>query len=322
MATKKTKTDDLKDEIKANASKVWLAGLGALATAEEEGGKLFRGLVKKGEQYEKKGKSQLDRLKDQVETLARLMNKGGWRWTYGGNPAGRDAGPEAAAEVRRLRETYKFTPTLGGLPNSYQRGEGWFDQKVMRDKFPDAIAHTVATHDHHIKIMHESRSSTNLLRRYSETRRPHPLPDQDVVAAIRQERELLADIRDLSDFVIDTSEHTVHTLRDAIKDRFSEKGSAKELNVTISSFGFRNGLPRGLDMLFDVRFLPNPHFVPELRSFTEGQGGRMRERRAHSCDSADDHRHDQGRGDTLLFQHQLAEYRCAQHEEETSTKAQ
>src|SRR5262249_51008527 len=92
-----------------------------------------------------------------------------------------------------------------------------------------------------------------LLRRYSETRRPHPLPDQDVVAAIRQERELLSGIRDLSDFVIDTSEHTVHTLRDAIEDQFAEEGNAHELNVTISSFGFRHGLPRGLDMLFDVR---------------------------------------------------------------------
>ncbi len=107
-----------------------------------------------------------------------------------------------------------------------------------------------------------------LMRRYSETRRPHPLPDQDVVVSIRQERELLSEIHDLSDFVIDTSEHTVHTLRDEIKDRFCEKGGAKELNVTISSFGFRHGLPRGLDMLFDVRFLPNPHFVPELRQFT------------------------------------------------------
>jgi UPF0042 nucleotide-binding protein len=107
-----------------------------------------------------------------------------------------------------------------------------------------------------------------LLRRYSETRRPHPLPDQDVVAAIRQERELLSEIRDLSDFVVDTSEHTVHTLRDVIKDRFCEKGGAKELSVTLLSFGFRHGLPRGLDMLFDVRFLPNPHFVPQLRPFT------------------------------------------------------
>jgi UPF0042 nucleotide-binding protein len=107
-----------------------------------------------------------------------------------------------------------------------------------------------------------------LLRRYSETRRPHPIPERDVVGAIKQERELLSEIRDLSDMVIDTSEHTVHTLRAAIKEGFGEKTAAGELNVTISSFGFRHGLPRGLDMLFDVRFLPNPHFIPELRQFT------------------------------------------------------
>jgi RNase adapter protein RapZ len=107
-----------------------------------------------------------------------------------------------------------------------------------------------------------------LLRRYSETRRPHPLPDQNVLEAIRQERELLSGIRELADHVVDTSEHTVHTLRDVIKDRFAEKGGAHELNVTISSFGFRHGSPRGLDMLFDVRFLPNPHFVPELKPLT------------------------------------------------------
>ena len=107
-----------------------------------------------------------------------------------------------------------------------------------------------------------------LLRRYSETRRPHPLPDQNVLQAIRQERELLSEIRDLADYVIDTSEHTVHTLRDVIKDHFAEKGGAHELNVTISSFGFRHGSPRGLDMMFDVRFLPNPHFIAELRPLT------------------------------------------------------
>ena len=107
-----------------------------------------------------------------------------------------------------------------------------------------------------------------LLRRYSETRRPHPLPEEDMVAAVRHERELLSEIRDLADIVIDTSEHNVHTLRNVIKERFADKSSAPEMNVTISSFGFKHGPPRGLDMLFDVRFLPNPHFVPELRPFT------------------------------------------------------
>ena len=82
MATKsRTPAADLKDEVKANASKVWLAGLGALATAEEEGGKLFRGLVKKGEIYEKKGKAQFEKLRDRVETLAdaaKVRAEGAW----------------------------------------------------------------------------------------------------------------------------------------------------------------------------------------------------------------------------------------------------
>src|SRR5262245_26994174 len=107
-----------------------------------------------------------------------------------------------------------------------------------------------------------------LARRYSETRRPHPLPEHDVLAAIKQERQLLSEVRDLADIVINTSEHTLHTLRDVIKDRFGEKSSAPEMQVTIVSFGFRHGAPRESDVVLDVRFLPNPHFVPELRPLT------------------------------------------------------
>jgi UPF0042 nucleotide-binding protein len=107
-----------------------------------------------------------------------------------------------------------------------------------------------------------------LVRRYSETRRPHPLPDQDVVEAIRQERRMLSEIRDLADMIIDTSEHTVHSLRDIIKERFAETGGGHDMSVNLVSFGFRHGLPRAADMLFDVRFLPNPHFIPELRHLT------------------------------------------------------
>ena len=107
-----------------------------------------------------------------------------------------------------------------------------------------------------------------LLRRYSETRRPHPLSDQTVLEAIRQERELLSEIRELADHVIDTSEHTVHSLREVIRNQFADKSGAHELNVTISSFGFRHGSPRGMDMVFDVRFLPNPHFLADLRPLT------------------------------------------------------
>jgi UPF0042 nucleotide-binding protein len=109
-----------------------------------------------------------------------------------------------------------------------------------------------------------------LVRRYSETRRPHPLPDQDVRAAIRHERQLLGEIRDLADVIIDTSEHTVHTLRDVIKDRFAEKGGAHNMSVNIVSFGFRHGLPREVDMLFDVRYLRSESEVEEaIGRFTE-----------------------------------------------------
>lgn len=118
-----------------------------------------------------------------------------------------------------------------------------------------------------VTVLFLEADNEQLLRRYSETRRPHPLPDQDVVAAIGQERELLSSIRDLADIIIDTSDHTVHTLRDAIKDRFEEKGAAHGMNVKLVSFGYRHGLPREADVLLDVRFLPNPHFIPELRKF-------------------------------------------------------
>jgi RNase adapter protein RapZ len=106
-----------------------------------------------------------------------------------------------------------------------------------------------------------------LQRRYSETRRPHPLALPGVLAALRREREELAPIRELADEIIDTSELTIHDLRQTIRDRFQGEGGST-LAVTVTSFGFKHGAPRGLDLLFDVRFLPNPHFVAELRPLT------------------------------------------------------
>ncbi len=119
-----------------------------------------------------------------------------------------------------------------------------------------------------VKIIFFEASSEVLLRRFSETRRPHPLADAetDLPTAIARERELLREIRARADLIIDTSEHTVHTLRHCVIERF---GSAPlEMTVTLLSFGFKHGVPPGVDLLFDVRFLPNPHFVPELRERT------------------------------------------------------
>jgi UPF0042 nucleotide-binding protein len=113
-------------------------------------------------------------------------------------------------------------------------------------------------------------SDESLLRRYSETRRPHPLGTAATVkSALSSERRQLQPIRRLADVVIDTSKFNVHELRAYIIQRFqSGPASDKTILVSIVSFGYRHGVPEEADLLFDVRFLPNPHFVPEFRPYT------------------------------------------------------
>ena len=108
-----------------------------------------------------------------------------------------------------------------------------------------------------------------LVRRFSETRRPHPLaPDRSAIEGIHEEREAMRAIRKLADHVIDTSEMTVHELRHVFTGVAAGSTPGSQLVVTILSFGFKHGIPVDSDLLFDVRFLPNPHFVPALRPFT------------------------------------------------------
>src|SRR3954467_7892624 len=108
-----------------------------------------------------------------------------------------------------------------------------------------------------------------LVRRYSETRRPHPLSRSETVSrSIVEERQLLDPIRNLADTLIDTSSFNVHELRANIQARFSHDDKVKQLLVSCVSFGFKNGVPLDADMVFDVRFLPNPNFVPEFRNKT------------------------------------------------------
>lgn len=106
-----------------------------------------------------------------------------------------------------------------------------------------------------------------LVRRFSETRRPHPFGGDQVLEGILQERENLREIKRLADKVFDTSDLTVHELRRLFMD-LSLGGPDKQLLVTLLSFGYKHGVPLESDLLFDVRFLPNPHFVPELRALT------------------------------------------------------
>jgi UPF0042 nucleotide-binding protein len=105
-----------------------------------------------------------------------------------------------------------------------------------------------------------------LQHRFSETRRPHPAEQgQGLPAAISHERAAMARIRRLADQIIDTSDHTVHTLRSFLLERFSPDRKGAPMRVEVLSFGHKYGNPGDLELLFDVRHLPNPHFVPELK---------------------------------------------------------
>ncbi len=108
-----------------------------------------------------------------------------------------------------------------------------------------------------------------LLRRFSETRRPHPLgTDSPVKFSLASERRQLRRIRAMADVVIDTSKFNVHELRSHILERFEKQESEKNILVSCVSFGFKHGVPEDADLMFDVRFLPNPHFIPEFRPLT------------------------------------------------------
>jgi UPF0042 nucleotide-binding protein len=119
------------------------------------------------------------------------------------------------------------------------------------------------------KVVFLEASDEVLMRRFSETRRPHPLgTDSPVKSALKAERRHLSAIRAVADLVIDTSKFNVHELRAHITERFKQQSSGKDILVSCVSFGFRQGVPEDSDLVFDVRFLPNPHFVPEFRALT------------------------------------------------------
>ena len=109
----------------------------------------------------------------------------------------------------------------------------------------------------------------SLMRRFSETRRPHPLStEQPIAESIVTERAMLAPIRALADLTISTSKFNVHDLRDFIRDKFEGSSNESKILVYITSFGFRHGLPPDCDLVFDVRFLPNPNYIPKFKKLT------------------------------------------------------
>lgn len=140
-------------------------------------------------------------------------------------------------------------------------------------KLPGLLTHL--RKDHPISLVFIEANDDALLRRYSETRRPHPLGQEySVRESLAQERELMAPIRKLADVVIDSTQFNVHELRSFITRRFKNPDRHPML-ISVVSFGYRYGVPADADLIFDVRFLPNPHFVPGLRRFT-GRSDKVR----------------------------------------------
>jgi RNase adapter protein RapZ len=137
---------------------------------------------------------------------------------------------------------------------------------LQLEKLPGLLRHL--RRDHPFTLVFIEANEDALLRRYSETRRPHPLgKDYSVRESLHHERVLMDPIRKLADVVIDSSQFNVHELRQFVNQRFRSE-SKRPMLVSLVSFGFKFGVPTDADLMFDVRFLPNPHFVPKLRPFT------------------------------------------------------
>jgi RNase adapter protein RapZ len=129
---------------------------------------------------------------------------------------------------------------------------------------------------HSVELLFLEARDAVLVRRFSESRRPHPLlPELPVLEGVRFEKERLSEIRSHADRIIDTSNLSVHDLRDLLSRHFTKEQAARRLTISFITFGFKFGVPYDIDLLFDVRFLRNPYFVPELKPLT-GEDPRVR----------------------------------------------
>ncbi|MCA9473564.1 MAG: RNase adapter RapZ [Nitrospirales bacterium] len=129
--------------------------------------------------------------------------------------------------------------------------------------------HHLKAQGYQIELLFLEAQDEILVRRFSESRRPHPLlPQQPVIEGILLERERLEALRQQADRIVDTSELTIHDLKQWISRQYQERQSAEHMKVIIQTFGYKHGVPYDVDMVFDVRFLKNPYFVPSLQALT------------------------------------------------------
>ena len=148
-------------------------------------------------------------------------------------------------------------------------------ERGLLEKYPRIFVR-LKEKGYRIEILFFDATDEAILRRFSETRRTHPLaPLGSIVDGIRAEREKLAPLRKMADKVIDTTSCNVHQLKDIVQRHFRSP-STRGLAIHVTSFGYRYGLPADADMVLDVRFLPNPHFVEELRC-CDGHDSRVRD---------------------------------------------
>jgi UPF0042 nucleotide-binding protein len=115
------------------------------------------------------------------------------------------------------------------------------------------------------RVLFLDAEDANLVQRYEENRRPHPMRNETLSEAIAAERLMLSRVKESADVVLDTTDLNIHQLRRQLEDLFAESAERRPMRVTLTSFGYKHGLPRDADLVFDVRFLPNPHWVTELR---------------------------------------------------------
>jgi len=142
-------------------------------------------------------------------------------------------------------------------------------EKGFPERFP-GLYNGLKEQGRSIELLFLEAADQTIVRRFSETRRPHPLArgGTPLLDGIRNERSALAVVKTLADRIIDTSDYTVHDLRQTIERHYSDSDGSRPMVITLVTFGYKFGAPFDLDLLFDLRFLPNPHFVPELRQLT------------------------------------------------------
>lgn len=163
-------------------------------------------------------------------------------------------------------------PLVTIVTKDYPRSNIGVDIDVREKKFLSSIDSVLAKlrTEYNIEIIFLDAEKDTLIRRFKETRRPHPLLTKgiNIEDAIESEKNILMPLRKAADRIINTSTHSPHQLRYLISSLYSQAPHDTSLSVSVISFGFKFGAPQNIDLLFDVRFLPNPHFVPELKELT------------------------------------------------------